>query len=64
MSKLEQLKNRDAHLSKVRGWLDWIGEKCAITRKEVRDNCLADADCMTYFVDRFDNRGEHDKAAA
>lgn len=54
MSKLAQFKNQDADLQKVRGWLDWIGEKCSKTRAEVRDNCLANAECLAYFVMRYE----------
>ena len=64
MSKLAQLKNKDANLAKVRAWLDWIGEACIETRKEVRENCLADPECMAYFVMRFDTRHLEDRIAA
>lgn len=61
MSKLAKLKIKDDNLEKVRGWLNWIGEKCTETRKEVRENCINDPECMAYFVGRFDARGSHDR---
>ena len=54
MSKLAKLKNQDADLQKVRSWLDWIGEKHMETRKEVRNNCMSDPECLAYFVMRHD----------
>ena len=47
-------------LQKVAAWLNHIGETDQPTRLEVRDNCMADPDCMAYFVKRYENRGEHD----
>lgn len=51
-------------LQKVAAWLNHIGETDQPTRLEVRDNCMADPDCMAYFVKRYENRGEHDRAAS
>lgn len=64
MSKLAQLKSQDEKLKKVAAWLDHIGETDKVHRLEVRDNCMADPECLAYFAGRFDTRGEHDRAAA
>ena len=47
-------------LQKVASWLNHIGETDKATRLEVRDNCIADPECMAYFVMRFEMRGDHD----
>lgn len=49
-------------LEKVREWLNWIGETDGLVRREVRDNCMADPECMAYFVGRYETRSEYDKA--
>lgn len=58
------MSEQKSEIEKVREWLRHIGESCQQTRREVRDNCLADPDCMAYFVKRYENRGEHDRAAS
>ena len=47
------MSEQKSEIEKVREWLNHIGETCQRTRREVRDNCLADPDCMAYFVKRW-----------
>ena len=54
------MSEQKSEIEKVREWLNHIGETDQPTRREVRDNCLADPECMAYFVMRFEMRGDHD----
>lgn len=52
------------NIEKVRAWLDYIGETCQHTRKEVRDLCIADDECMEYYVSRYESYCANDKYIA
>lgn len=38
---------------KVAAWLDFIGEKCEETRREVIELCVTDKAARAYFVGRY-----------
>ena len=61
--KLEN--TREAKISdrqKVNAWLDWIGEHDQAVRDEVLENCAKDKEARSYYVKRYEQRGEHDRA--
>ena len=39
---------------KVEVWLDFINERCPVTRADVLDQCANDTDARRYYVTRFE----------